>query len=1619
MTMYGFMETLRQLKVIFWLEGERLRCRAPAGVLTAELQAQIVQNKAEIIELVKKNISATQLNEAEIQPRPVGQQALPLSFAQQRLWFLHQLEPENPVNNCFYGITIEGLVDVELQNRCLTEVIRRHESLRTTFSLADGEPIQVIQPPYEVSLPLYDIQMLASEAQMSFIAQISREIMLQPYDLENGPLLRYALIQRSEKGYLLLLGMHHIIFDGWSLGVIVREVMALYTAYQNGKPSPLAALPIQYADFALWQRHKIEHDLSQIEYWRKQLSSLSVDLALPFDRARPTQATFTSGVVYSFLSAQQTARLKAVSQSEGVTIFMTLLAAFQWLLARYTGQDDIAAGTMIANRNRVEIEALVGFFVNTLVMRVSLAGDPTVQELLRRVREVALKAYANQDLPFEKLVEELHPERVIDRLPFVQVSFDFHNMRKDPLIVPGFVVETFDTAIVPAIATDIAVEIDDDGHQGLEIRFYYQADLFEPRTIERMVEHYVMLLDAIVQDTRQRLSDLSLLTAQEQRQLLSVWQGTTDEKAYERSVLAWLEGAMTARPDAVALVAGEMQMSYGKLHEQANILASLLQELPVRQEQVVALLMDRGIELITAIIAVMRTGGAFLLLDPQYPDERLASMLQQGHVQILIASTSATAVGLRLAAQSKWPIRVREYSTLLSSSTSISAGDLFVVKSSREALAYVLYTSGSTGLPKGAMISQRGMINHLHAKIQDLQISTHDRLAQTASQSFDIVIWQCLAGLLAGATVHIFGSDITCDPQALFERVEEQAITILELVPAVLQVYLNYTVAQPALQTLRHLLLTGEQLSADLVRQWQFRYTHIPLVNAYGPTECSDDVTHALIACPLTASVSRVPIGSPICNTRLYILDQHKQMLPPGLPGELYIGGQGVGRGYIGNPAQTASVFLPDPYASEPGARCYKTGDRARWLPDGQVEFLGRIDQQVKLRGFRIELEEVETLLQRQALVQECAVLLHTEEGIGPRLVAYLALKEPAIQHEEQLFRHYLEQFLPGYMVPEIFVELERLPRLPNGKLDRLTLPAPAIGSASAHFVAPRTPVEELVAACWCNVLGLKQVGIHENFFELGGHSLLATRLISRLRATLQVELPLRSLFEAPTVARLAERVEAARYNGQEKATPAIVPVSREQDLPLSFAQQRLWILDQLEPQNTSYNVSQFIRMRGTLHVGALESSLQEVVRRHEILRTIFAVHEERPVQVVKKEMTFTLLQVDLRQIMLEEREASMHRLLDEQAHTPFDLSCGPLLRGQLLYIDEQEYILALTLHHIVVDGWSFAILFHEVTTFYDAFLEGKPSLLPALPLQYADFAAWQRHWLQGERLDSCLAYWKKQLQGASAMELAVGRTRPKTQSSPGALYSFTLPDELSQALTALSRQEDVTLFMTLLTAFQILLYRSTGQKDIVVGTAIANRTRAEIEPLIGFFVNLLALRTNLSGRPSFRSLLARVREMVLSAYTYQDLPFEMLIDSLRLEREAARTPLLNVMFTLQNKMVFHSEAHNLTLDTFAHEMDSSNFDMTVFVAEVARGLSVSVNYNTDLFESASIARMFRHFEVLLQSIVSGPDTQIEALEIYSEAEKLQSAREKTEMRSVLRRKLQIAKGEGIDVPKR
>ncbi|MEU8404203.1 amino acid adenylation domain-containing protein, partial [Nonomuraea sp. NPDC048892] len=1493
---------------------------------------------------------------------------VPLSFAQRRVWFIGQLEGSSAAYNVPVALRLRGELDVGALRLALRDVVERHEVLRTRFPAADGEPYQEIVPAAEAALDLPVTDLAPGELDEA-VAAAARYV----FDLAREVPLRAWLFRLAPDEHVLAVTIHHIASDGASTGPLARDLSAAYAARRAGRPPAWAPLPLQYADYTLWQRDLLgdERDpgsvlSGQVAYWRQALAGAPEELTLPFDHPRPLVATHRGHPVPMEVPAEVHARLREVARAEGVTMFMVLQAALAMLLSRLGAGTDVPIGSPNAGRTDEALDDLVGSFVNTLVLRTDLSGDPAFTEVLARVRETSLSVFANQDVPFERLVEELSPSRSMGRHALFQVMLTLQNTLDEEIDLPGLRAETVHTS-ASAAKFDLDVimaEVFDDGGvpAGVRALITAAADLFEPGTVTALAGRLARVLETVSGDPRVRLSSLDVLGAGERHDVLTRWNDTEAPEVTPATVAELFEAQVARTPDAVALMAGDAELTYAELDARAERLAGRLAWHGVGPESVVGVCLERGADLIVALLGVLKAGGAYLPIDPEYPADRVAFMVADAAPAIVVTS-SATA-GVPAAAGA---------TTLLIDAESPAAP---VDRGGRSVAqpAYVIYTSGSTGRPKGVLVTHAGVAALVAGQVRALGAGPGSRVGQFASASFDTFGWEWMMALLSGAALVVIPPERRLG-EGLPRFLTERGVTHVTLPPAVLA-----TLPEQALDPGVAVVVAGEACPPDVMARWA---RDRRMFNSYGPTETTVDAT--LWRCDPDAG--QVLIGSPVLNTRVYVLDEYLTPVPVGAVGEIYVAGAGLARGYLGRPGLSAERFVADPFAAD-GGRLYRTGDLARWTPHGELAFAGRSDDQVKIRGFRIEPGEIENVLRTHPAVAQAAVVPREDEPGDRRLAAYVVLTGGADDAIPSILEHAAER-LPGYMVPAAVVALEALPLTVNGKLDREALPRPghAGPAAGPGDRRPQDAREEILCAVFAQVLGLDSVGVDDDFFALGGHSLLAVRLASRIRAVLGADLDIRVLFEAPTVAGLA-----ARLASDGTVQTPLTPMERPERVPLSFAQQRLWFISQLEGPSGTYNDPIVLRLTGDVDRDALCRALCDVIERHEVLRTVFPVADGEPYQRV-------LTPDELAWEPVRETPADLDAAVAEAAGYAFDLSSEVPIRAWLFAAGPGELVLVVVIHHIAGDGWSIGPLARDVSVAYAARRGGRAPVWEPLPVQYADYTLWQRELLGDENdpdslIATQMAYWRDTLSGApEELALPFDRPRPAVASHRGHSVPVRIPAEVHARLAEVARAEGVTMFMVLQAALAVLLSRLGAGTDIPIGSANAGRTDVALDDLVGCFVNTLVVRADLTGDPAFRDLLGRVRERSLAALAHQDVPFERLVEELAPARSMARHPLFQVVFTMQNNAAAVLDLPGVRAEGRSAGTSAAKFDLDVLVGETfdadgaPAGVRGSVTVAADLFDEEWAGRIAGYWARVLEQLAADPRGRLSEVDLLGEDE--------------------------------
>ncbi|WP_326821531.1 non-ribosomal peptide synthetase [Streptosporangium sp. NBC_01756] len=1626
-------------------------------------------------------------------PRRAGGNEPPLSFGQERLWFLHRLDPADASYNMFMVQRLRGRISTAALGHALDRLVARHATLRARFTSRDGGPVQEIGPPLPVEPDLIDLTRMPAAERESHAIELVADLTNRPFDLALGPLLRVHLITLSETDHVLCVVLHHIVADGWSLKIMLREFAACYTAHLEGREAELPALPLEYADYAAWQRERLDEATvrRQLDYWSGQLAGVPV-LDVPPDRPRPPVRSSNGDYTVRRIGPELAARVEQLAREERCTPFIVLLAAFQALLGAHSGQDDVCVGSVIAGRDRPELEPVVGFFPNTLALRGDLSGDPGFRELLGRTRATVLDAFAHQDIPFERLLNDLRIERDLSTTPLFQAMFVMQDKDASELVLPGVESGMFDPGARQA-KFDLMLDVTPRSGS-LYALLSYNADLFEPDTVDRMLRRYERMLEAVSDDRDIPLSRLRAAMLLPEDRLpgttasLPVASGsirpsgsappvarpsgtggvfgidsTSGAGGTSRTgsasgigdasgVIDLFAERVRLAPDAIAVSHGDRRLSYAEVHARAVRLAARLTSAGVRPETVVAVCARRSPELVVALLAVAAAGGAYLPLDPAYPAERLRWMARDSGAALLLCQDGLLecdlpvitidgppdpAITLPPAAGPPYGMAVRP------SDGAPPAPD-------PAALAYVIYTSGSTGRPKGVQVERRALAERVAWMRREYGIGPGDRVLQSASVGFDTHAEEIYPALTSGAEL-VLAPD---EPLPDFLRTPQgAALTVIDLPTSYWRELVAARVAWPP--SLRLLILGADPLPAPALAAWYAAHgERVSLVNSYGPTETTIIATAAELD-PSEAS-RRPTVGRPLTGTRVHVLDEHGEQVPVGVPGELCVGGAGLSRGYRGSPGLTAARFVPDPYGPA-GSRLYRTGDRARFRADGRLEILGRLDRQVKIRGYRVEPGEVEARLLAHPLIVQATVAVREDTPGDRRLVAYVVRREEPVREAERSgdpddrdrrtddqdsgdgtaddqatgdrdsrdrttgdqdteggtagdrvageLRAYLAAELPPHLVPSAVVTVDRIPLTPAGKIDQGALPAPEHRSDRGYRPA-RTPAEKLVCSVWAQVLGVERVGVLDDFFQLGGHSLLATRTTARLSAAMGVEVPLKLVFGHPAARDLARALDrlAADGEGSERDLPrkpgAGPEVARRPEgtaPPLSFAQERLWFMEQFAPGTPAYVLPATARLRGPLDVDALQARLDGVVARHESLRMRFPATPDGQPEVRVVAAADPDARVRLRLAEAGSAEEA-RKIAGADAAPPFDLDRGPLMRATLVGLGHDDHVLLVAVHHIVADGWSAEILLDELLTGEDGPVEhpvahgsadrtaGQSRAEPEIG--YGDYARWQRDRMAGSRLERHLEFWRQELAGLPPLDLPLDGPRTVRRGHRGAWHDLRLDGALTSAVRELARAHGATLYMTLLAAFQATLARWSGQRDFAVGSPVSGRDRSEFEGLIGLFVNLLPLRARLDGDPTFAELLGRTRDAALDVYAHQELPFEKLVAELDLARDAARPPVVQVLFALQSYLGQTSGPGRSQAEPFSLDTTTTRFDLELYAAETGEGLSARFVYDRDLFRPDTVERLAAGFRTLLHAAVADPGTRLGDLEVLSPEER-------------------------------
>ncbi|MDA0939119.1 MAG: amino acid adenylation domain-containing protein, partial [Proteobacteria bacterium] len=1448
-----------------------------------------------------------------------------------------------------------------------------HEILRTRVVTKDGIGYQkILDPDLGFHLDIIDNTELKNEDIGRFIYN---EI-YRPFTSDQA-LCRGCFINLKAKRGILIITFHHIISDGWSMGIFNKEFSIAYRNYTKGVSPSLIPLPVQYVDYTIWQRTWLSGEIlqKQLSYWKKQLSH-ALMLELPTDKSRPLVQSYYGEYYEHFITKDVFNKLQQLSQGEGVTLFMSLLAAFSAVLSKFSNQDDIVIGTPIAGRKSKDVEGLIGFFANTLALRIGINRYMTFKELLHRVEAVTLEAYEHQDVPFEQLVDHLNIQRDLSRHPIFQVMFILQNMEMSAISMDNLEL-SYEYSYKIKAKFDLTlniVELPD----SLYLRFEYAKDLFNEQTIVKLAKYYDQFINTIVNDVEQICSNISILDKKEVSQLKS-FNNTDAEYPENKTVHELFEEVAVKQPDRTAIVYEDKQVSYGVLNNRANQLSHLLHQEGVRVDKLVGISAPRGIELVIGMLSILKAGGGYVPLDPEYPRERLNYMLKDADIDILLTVRKLSNLYKDYKGKIIYIDDYDDYVSKLTTSLDIAT--------SPHALAYLIYTSGSTGKPKGVGVEQHALVNHMQWMMNQYFDGAKPYMLQRTSSNFDASVWEVFLPLLMAGKVVVTRGEVLKSPPEFKKAIHLHLIDTIQLVPSLINLLNEENVFKNL--KVKRFFVGGERLTHEHISVISSQNPQCLVCNLYGPTEATIQVLTWRYKGGLD-SLSVIPIGKPISNTEVYILDRNLNQIPIGAIGELYIGGVGLARGYLNRAGLTAERFIANPFCKKAGERLYKTGDLARYLSDGNIEYIGRIDQQVKIRGFRIELGEIESVISSVEGVKQCVVLAREDEAEQKKVVAYVVAKvsdNKEIEGEDKEaeqeligdIRKVCAKNLPDYMEPSQVMVLKEMPLTPNGKIDRKGLPKPEGREGLEAYEAPEGKMEKALALIWKELLQVERVGRNDNFFHLGGHSLIATRLISKIRQNESIEVPLRAIFEYPVLCDLAGIIEQ-KYQ-ETGILPPITKVERNELMPLSFAQQRLWFIEQLLDQESDnlYNMQTCIRICGALNIKALEKAIEYMVNRHAVFRTKIVVKGENVYQHIFKKSNFKLVHKD---ITVENIDTEVL----QEITTPFNLS-ESLFRGLLLRISNLDYVLILTSHHIINDGWSIGVFNKEFSYCYNLFAVGKSPHLKELKIQYVDYAVWQRNWFKGEVLQKQLDYWKHQLSGMSSVDLSF-KTRGKDSNYDAREYLHKISKKILDKLNSFTQAEGVTMFMTLLSAFKVVLSKYINQQDVAIGTPIANRRANETEGLIGFFVNTLVLRSSVGVNDTFRNFVQKIKKVVLGAYEHQDIPFEQLVENLNIDRDLSRHSLFQIFFVFQNHEISDIEMQGLEVSNILPKnIKKSIFDLALNAIELEDGLYINFEYSKDHFDDQYIREIANKYTKYIEYVVDNPDILLSNISILDKKE--------------------------------
>ncbi len=1581
------------------LSNGKLTTSSSKNALNGSLVNLIKENKSDLIAfLIAENKKRTSGTKLKIKKKTSRSGNLPTSSGQQRLWFIDQFQGSSAEYNISMAFKVTGEFDTLAVEESIRRVIARHEVLRTVYAESEEGPIQVIRENFDFTLTHQDLSKYNKIEQLSKIKeQISKE-QDRVFDLSSDLMMRALYLQLSakdaEQSGVLIFTVHHIAADGWSMAVLVKEFIAQYQAILKGESDPLEALEIQYVDYADWQNEWLASDeySQQLNYWKSQLSEIPLVHSLPLNHSQQKVNTHQSNVVKGYLNAEVAGQLDRLSRANGMTLFMLLHAGLGLVLSKHSNSQDIVIGTPVANRTQVELTPLIGFFVNTLVLRTNTDHD-NLKEYLAHIRRINLEAQTHQDIPFEQLVEYCNVPRNTRHAPIFQIMFSMDTNEQSELTIPGVSFAPLDSSEITAkFDIDISAQVTENG---IHFSWIYDTSLFSQAYIETLSEHLNRLLEGMLAAPAGKLSDLPMLSAQEIHYLTHELNDRQVDYPQDKLIHELFEKQAKSNPNNIAVVFEDKQITYQELNEASNQLAHYLREQGIATETLVGICFERSLEMVISILAILKAGGAYVPLDPNYPEARLNYMLEDTGLKYLLTQSEITGT---FSAVDNVQLFTLDSDSFFQSLQSYSKDNLALSEDQNSSnLAYVIYTSGSTGKPKGVMV-EHGHWDAYQASIHSIyQLVETDKVLQFSSVSFDIFVEEFSASLLNGACLHMVNSTMVPSAEDFWQNIRSNEITIVSLPTA----YCHYLggdsnfLSELDTTSLRLLITGGESLSINFINKWQKAINQdIRLLNTYGPTEATVISTSYEVAQNKRYSAP-VPIGRALDNSKILVLSQSHQLVPYNCIGELYLGGLSLARGYLNQLELTKERFIKNPFSDNPNDRLYKTGDLVRYLSDGNLEFIGRIDDQVKIRGFRIELGEIENQLSQNDDVAASFMLVREDEPEEKRLVAYVVAKETEVLDEATFIhslREDLQTTLPDYMLPFAFVILEQLVLTPNGKVDKKALPAPDGSYNQGEYIAPKNDTEKNLVKIWAKLLKLdaETISVTANFFALGGHSLLAVRLVSEIRTQLQQELAIKVIFESSSIQTLALQIDS-KFNAPLRKM--ITKVSHLADEPIisSFAQQRLWFIDQLQGGSVEYNMPAALNIDGDFDVDAAEQAITRIIQRHESLRTIFKSQGEQTLQVIQTAFDFILTRHNLTHLDEKSQLKEVNALVTVDRLKTFNLSQDLMVRVSYIQLGTEENsakdMLLFNMHHIASDGWSMGVLLKEFVTQYQAIMQGEADPLPPLSIQYSDYAHWQTEYLVGEVLDTQLNYWTKQLEDAPAVHsLSLDYPRPEVQTHQGAVVESQLNANLAQRLKQVANEHQLTPFMLLHGALALVLSRHSNSQDIVIGTPVANRMQAELEPLIGFFINTLVLRAD-THHENLTDYFAHIRKVNLDAQAYQDIPFEQLVEHCNVSRSTQHAPLFQIMFSMNTNEQSQLTIPGVSFTPIEYSEVVAKFDLEISAQVTESGIYFSWVYDTSIFSQANIDKLSERLNHLLVGMIEVPTGKLSDLSMLSAQE--------------------------------